>query len=50
MGGKCGICGDPYDASPREHEAPGGKYANGIIVKKYTAGTYFEYFLISTSV
>ena len=38
MGGRCGICGDAYDASPREHEAPGGKYANGIIVKQYKAG------------
>ena len=36
--GKCGICGDPYDARPREHEAPDGKYANGIIVKTYKAG------------
>merc|ERR1712002_1001022 len=37
MGGKCGICGDPYDG-PWEHEAPGGKYANGNIVATYTQG------------
>jgi hypothetical protein len=35
---RCGICGDPWDASPREHEAPGGKYANGIITRNYTPG------------
>ena len=23
-GGKCGVCGDPWDQNPREHE-PGGK-------------------------
>ena len=40
MGGRCGICGDAYDASPRQHEAPAGKYANGIIVKQYKAGSY----------
>jgi hypothetical protein len=44
MKGKCGICGDPYDAKPRQHEAPGGKYANGIIVKKYKAGIFFKAF------
>ena len=36
--GKCGICGDPYDAKVKEHEAPNGKYANGIIVKDYPSG------------
>nr|KAG5691650.1 hypothetical protein BaRGS_022925 [Batillaria attramentaria] len=33
-GGKCGICGDPYDAQEKPNEA-GGKYATGIIVKTY---------------
>ena len=37
MGGKCGICGDSYDAPIRDHEAPNGKYANGIIVETYEA-------------
>lgn len=32
-GGKCGVCGDPYQG-PLENEA-GGKYANGIISKHY---------------
>ncbi|KAK3106161.1 hypothetical protein FSP39_014004, partial [Pinctada imbricata] len=32
--GKCGVCGDPYQG-PLDNE-PGGKYANGIIVKTYT--------------
>ena len=38
MKGKCGICGDAYDAKVKEHEAPEGKYANGIIVREYQAG------------
>lgn len=33
QGGKCGVCGDPYQG-PRPHEA-GGKYATGTIVKRY---------------
>ena len=33
-GGKCGVCGDPWDGV-REHEA-GGKYANGLIAANYT--------------
>lgn len=33
--GKCGICGDPFNSTvPRLHEL-GGKYGEGIIVKKY---------------
>ncbi|XP_052083767.1 uncharacterized protein LOC127721133 [Mytilus californianus] len=32
--GQCGVCGDPYDAVSRQNE-PGGKYANGIIVRRY---------------
>lgn len=35
-GGRCGVCGDPYNG-PRDHEA-GGKYANGIIVRHYRSG------------
>ncbi len=31
--GKCGVCGDPWQG-PRDHEA-GGKYAQGIIVRRY---------------
>ena len=37
LGGACGICGDPYDACPREHEA-GGSFANGIIIGTYEQG------------
>ncbi|CAH1722537.1 uncharacterized protein LOC114130703 [Aphis gossypii] len=37
-GGKCGICGDPWDApQPRQHEA-GGKYGQGVIVRRYKIG------------
>lgn len=35
-GGKCGICGDPWNGS-RPNEPP-GKYANGIVVRKYSPG------------
>ena len=38
IGGRCGICGDPWDANVRQHEAPGGRYANGVIVRQYTPG------------
>jgi hypothetical protein len=38
-GGKCGICGDPWDAFPREHEAPHGRFATGIIAKTYRQGS-----------
>ena len=36
-GGKCGICGDPWNG-PKENEAPGGIYATGTIVAQYTEG------------
>ena len=38
MGGQCGICGDPADAWPRQHEAPGGRFANGLITRQYKPG------------
>merc|ERR1712141_977893 len=41
MGGKCGICGDPYDG-PWPHQAPGGKYANGNIVAQYAQGSMVD--------
>jgi len=31
-GGKCGVCGDPYDDVNKPHEVP-GKYALGIITR-----------------
>ncbi|KAF2367417.1 Cellulose/chitin-binding protein N-terminal [Trinorchestia longiramus] len=37
MGGMCGICGDPWDQNPRDHEV-GGTYATGTIVRDYTQG------------
>ena len=36
--GRCGICGDPWFQEPRAHEAPGGEFATGTIVKTYTVG------------
>ena len=36
-GGKCGICGDPWQNKIRDNEA-GGKYANGIITRTYMEG------------
>lgn len=41
-GGRCGVCGDPWDVpQPRKNEI-GGKYANGIIVRHYSAGQVVE--------
>jgi len=37
-GGKCGLCGDAFNAEVKEHEAPGGKFATGTIVREYTMG------------
>ena len=40
LGGKCGICGDPWDG-PKPHEVP-GRYANGIIVDNFKSGHEVE--------
>ena len=38
VNGKCGVCGDSWtDPSPRHHET-GGRYANGLIGRRYTSG------------
>lgn len=38
-GGKCGECGDDYSlAKPRPHEF-GGKFGQGVTVRKYNPGT-----------
>lgn len=37
MDGKCGTCGDAYDAEVRDNEA-GGIYATGVIGRNYTRG------------
>ncbi|KZS18264.1 Uncharacterized protein APZ42_015599 [Daphnia magna] len=36
--GRCGVCGDPYDEVIKPHEAPGGLFATGTIVRNYTQG------------
>lgn len=36
-GEKCAICGDAFNAADKRHEFP-GKYAKGIIVRKYNQG------------
>ncbi|XP_078484335.1 uncharacterized protein LOC100181283 [Ciona intestinalis] len=37
-GGRCGVCGDPYNApEPRENEA-GGKFAQGFVTRNYQRG------------
>ncbi|KAJ8305933.1 hypothetical protein KUTeg_016478 [Tegillarca granosa] len=33
-GGKCGICGDPWDAKPRKNEPPDGIYTKGKIISR----------------
>ena len=40
--GKCGICGDPYDSPVKDHEAPDGVFANGIIVREYQSGDIID--------
>ena len=37
-GGKCGLCGDNYKDEIKQHEAPYGKFANGIITRQYLQG------------
>lgn len=39
--GRCGECGDAFDMpAPRPHEY-GGKYGQGVIVRKYSPGSEF---------
>lgn len=40
-GGKCGVCGDPYDKKNPEFVHP-GKYATGKILKAYKRGQQIE--------
>ncbi|XP_070183104.1 uncharacterized protein [Littorina saxatilis] len=47
QGGKCGICGDPYQG-PRENEA-GGTYATGTISRKYTQGQIIDATVVVTA-
>jgi hypothetical protein len=49
LDGKCGICGDAWDIIPRPHEAPGGKYANGIITGNYVSGQIIEVSVLITA-
>lgn len=39
--GKCGVCGDPFDQTPRDNEA-GGKYSSQIISAIYISGSTAE--------
>ncbi|XP_022323006.2 uncharacterized protein LOC111124444 [Crassostrea virginica] len=48
LGGKCGTCGDPYDAEVPENEA-GGKYATGIIGRNYTRGQIIKVKVVLTA-
>ena len=36
------LLGDAFDANPKEHEAPNGKFANGIIVRDYKPGQVMQ--------
>ncbi|EFX74850.1 hypothetical protein DAPPUDRAFT_306952 [Daphnia pulex] len=41
-GGKCGVCGDPWnETQPRAHEI-GGHYANGLLGRRYTPGQVID--------
>ena len=47
-GGKCGICGDPWDQSPRKHEV-GGQFYKGTIVRTYKRGQVIDAYVHLTS-
>ena len=48
-GGRCGTCGDPWDTDvPRANEA-GGRYAQGIISRKYSTRDRFLYVVIQVT-
>lgn len=41
-GGKCGVCGDPWnEPQPRPHEI-GGYFANGLLGRRYTPGQVID--------
>ncbi|KAH3834485.1 uncharacterized protein LOC127877526 [Dreissena polymorpha] len=40
--GQCGVCGDPWDAKPRDHES-GGRYASGIITATFQSGSVVKF-------
>ncbi|XP_076458575.1 uncharacterized protein LOC143292274 [Babylonia areolata] len=46
-GGRCGLCGDPWPG-PRDNE-PGGRYANGLISRKYRVGQVIEVYVQLTA-
>lgn len=37
-GGRCGVCGDPWDEPRPRRNENGGRYGNGIISRHYRAG------------
>ena len=40
--GKCGVCGDPYNAGEKPNEDVGGKFVTGITTGSYASGTSME--------
>ncbi|XP_068245100.1 uncharacterized protein [Palaemon carinicauda] len=46
--GKCGICGDPWDQSPRAHEV-GGIFATGLVVRHYLEGQVLNITVLITA-
>ncbi|KAH3809991.1 hypothetical protein DPMN_138373 [Dreissena polymorpha] len=41
-GGKCGACGDPYDAWDKPNQTPGGTYVTGTIVRSYESSSVID--------
>lgn len=39
--GKCGVCGDPWHLKPPRPNEIGGKYGQGIIVRRYRTGQVY---------
>ena len=48
--GKCGICGDAFDERIKPHEAPGGIFATGTIVRTFRPGQVIPITLQLTAV
>ncbi|XP_070178852.1 uncharacterized protein [Littorina saxatilis] len=50
-GGKCGVCGDPWDETPRSYEHPDGRYVKGVdpVNKVYAMGQTVEVIIRQTT-
>ncbi|RZC33927.1 Chitin bind 3 domain containing protein [Asbolus verrucosus] len=49
MGGKCGVCGDPYNAPHPQDNENTGKYGQGKVVQQYTPGSLVDVQILLTT-